>query len=112
MSQCCCIEVDYCESDFSKTKLVKARKGHKCVECHEIIKIGSLHEVVSGRWDTEMSRFRTCARCANVRDEYFSCGWYIGNMVEDFKECFGFDYTKGIPKDFAPCKGKKPVSNP
>lgn len=62
-----------------------------------------LHERVTGLWEGKWDTFRTCARCANIRRDYF-CSWVYGAAVETFKEAFGFDYRDGIPTDFDPCK--------
>ena len=106
---CCCI--DYLEpADVWNQRVIRSRKEHKCEECGDAIAKGKIYERTSmlfeGRWSTHI----TCARCANIRDEYFTCGCEMGNMVEDFRECFGFDYRDGIPPDFTPCKkGKTPT---
>lgn len=102
---CCCLEFDE-RADVCQSRLVRARKDHKCGECNDGIKAGSLYEVTRLLFDGSWSTHKTCARCANVRDEYFTCGAVMGSMAEDFEECFGFDYRDGIPPDFAPCKGR------
>lgn len=106
MNNCCCIQVDD-GPEFSSEQLQRARKPHVCGECQEAIPVGALYERVSGVWDGQFRTYKTCARCANIRDEYFACGWYYTQLVDDFRECFGFDYRDGLPADFAPCKGKK-----
>ena len=109
MRNCCCVYQDDDGPEFSRQQLHRARKPYKCGECQEEILIGALYERFSGRWDNGFNTHITCARCANIRDEYFNCGWYFGRLVEDFRDCFGFDYRDGIPADFAPCKGKQPA---
>ena len=99
---CCCLDIY--PSEWVDLSLVRARKRHTCVECGDSIQPGSLYERAEVLDDGVWSRFRTCARCCNVRDEFFTCGWYFGEVVEDFRECFGFDYREGIPEDFAPCR--------
>lgn len=109
MGNCCCIYVDD-YPDICHQKIVRARKEHRCTECGATIAPGRLYErasmLMDGRWDT----FTTCARCVNVRDEFFTCGYYFGGIREHFQECFGFDYARDEwPPDFAPCKGKEPT---
>lgn len=103
-----CIVADYGEpADFHREKLVRARKGHTCGECGETIEPGDLYERVTGLWEGEWLRNKTCARCVNVRTDYFDA-WVYGALVEDFYAEHGFDYRDGIPEDFAPCKEASP----
>lgn len=102
-----CIYVDFNEmTECHSEKLVWARKPYRCDECSETISSGSLYETASMKCDECWSRYRTCARCVNVRTDYFRT-WIYTQIVEDFKETHGFDYRKGIPADFAPCKSTK-----
>jgi hypothetical protein len=86
-----------------REELRRARKQYSCGECGDPIKVGALHEVSTGLWDGKWYTHRTCARCVNVRTDYFY-RWIYGCMVEDFIEAHGFDYRDGIPADFGPCK--------
>jgi hypothetical protein len=103
---CVWVDIDEGPTAFSE-EVRRARKTYRCCECGEEIKPGHLYEYASGKWDGEWGRFRTCARCANVRRDYFKGGWIYGQVVEDFQEAFGFDYRKGIPPDFAPCEDRR-----
>ena len=106
MNNCCCLDFDYESPEMHSQRLRRARKPHICCECHETIPAGALYEFVWGKWDGQFNTYKTCARCANIRDEYFTCGFGYGCLVSDFRECFDFDYRDGIPADFAPCRGK------
>ena len=98
-----CIYVDHGEScDVLTEKLRRARKEHTCCECGDAIKPGDLYEDSDGLWDGMWAKHRTCARCVNVRADYF-VGWTYTMMVEDFYNAHGFDYRDGIPADFTPC---------
>ena len=112
MNNCCCIDSYDDGPEFSTQQLQRARKPHQCCECHKTILAGSLYERVSGVWDGQFQTYKTCARCANIRNDYFPYGWYYTRLVEDFRDCFGFDYRDGIPADFAPCKGKTQEQTP
>lgn len=104
MNSCICIDVDEPCAVLSE-KTPRARVAHVCGECGDEIKPGRIYlrEVLAD--EGSVSTHKTCARCANVRSEYFDCGWYYGRLVRDFKDWHGFDYRDGIPSDFAPCKG-------
>ncbi len=100
-----CIYVgDYDAPAVHCDRLVRARKEHKCCECGDTIRAGLLYEYTTGLWDGFWSTYKTCARCVNIRNDYFR-GWVYTQMVEDFQEAHGFDYRDGLPADFAPCKG-------
>lgn len=107
MPNCCCIDVDE-TSTVIADEIRRARKPHTCCECGETIHPGSVYTYERTRhYDGYMQSFKTCARCRNIRDEYFTCGWYYEGMVEMFQECFGFDYRQGLPPDFAPCRSNQ-----
>lgn len=61
---------EYCE--FYEAKIVTAKKSHKCIECDIEIKPGQRYEVVSGFFDGEFFRQKTCLLCAELR-EAFCC---------------------------------------
>lgn len=104
MSACIDVYDGDCEARVHDERLVRARKGHKCTECRETIKPGALYERVRGLWeDRGWSEFKTCARCVNIRRDYFRT-WFYGFMVEHFKETHGFDYRDGLPEGFGPCQ--------
>lgn len=53
--------------DFYKSKLVRARKPHRCVECGSAITPGEEYESATGRWEGEIDTYRTCSRCLDLR---------------------------------------------
>lgn len=102
-----CIYVgDYDPPEVYSQVLRRARREHTCCECGETITPGDLYEVAKGKWDGDWNEYKTCARCVNVRTDYFR-GWFFGLMVEDFEATHGFDYRDGIPADFTPCGTKE-----
>lgn len=103
MDSCCCIDFDG-YNDVCDSSVVKARKQHKCCECDNSIEVGSIYKRTSVLFDGSWSKYKTCARCANVASEFMKCGYHFGGLTEDFEDCYEFDYRNGIPKDFAPCK--------
>ena len=99
-----CIVADYGEHvTLSTSKLVRGRKAHVCGECHDLIAVGDLHEHVKGLCEGEWWDHRTCARCVNVRTDYFF-SWVYGCLAADFEAEYGVDYRKGIPAHVTPCK--------
>ena len=80
---------DYDPPEFSDTAWPKARKIHICCECGYAIPKGEKYERVSGKWDGEMNVFKTCERCADLRDSLaeYNCGCYLfGGLSEDYWE--------------------------
>lgn len=53
--------------EFSDCKIVKARKIHKCSECHRDIAIGQQYERFSFKFDGHMYCEKTCLDCRNIR---------------------------------------------
>lgn len=92
------------------TKQVKARKPHKCCECHEDIKKGDLYQYYSGIWD-EPASYKQCTRCAEIFIEatrldagVFGDGvgftelrmWFLENMCRDYQ---GAEFLNGWAKN-------------
>lgn len=85
---CACeIEIDTqgCGPSFASTKLLKARKDHRCFECKGAIKKGTQYEKVAGKWGTGFETFKTCGDCGSLRTEFFRSGHYFGRIWEDFE---------------------------
>lgn len=63
----------------------KARTSHQCCECGEAISSGERYEYTSGVWDNRGASFKTCRRCAGVRN------WFVGECLPsyDCAPCFG-----------------------
>ena len=53
--------------EFFNAATVKARKDHKCHECYRVIPTGEQYFKLSGKWDGEMSTFKVCLDCEDVR---------------------------------------------
>ena len=70
---------------FVHERMRKARKTHKCSECHRVIAINEIYVYVTGVWDGEFSSFKTCVDCASLRNEFFS-SYIFEHVWEDFKE--------------------------
>jgi hypothetical protein len=50
-------------------------------------------EYVEGKWGDEWSRFRTCQVCANIRKDFFQCGFHYGGLRVELAECYGIELT-------------------
>jgi hypothetical protein len=73
--------------DFFSTERVRARKPHRCEECHQIIPVGSVYERHSGKFDGDFYSGKACLLCAEIRD-VFSCGdsYEYGTLWELMRE--------------------------
>lgn len=71
--------------EWVRVKEQRARKPHRCWECGAPIKPGDLYEYVVGKWEGDVSVFRTCEPCADLRDSYAAQGYCYtyGSLWED-----------------------------
>lgn len=53
---------------FDERVVARARKTHRCSECHEPIAVGDSYLRTFGVWGGDASRFKTCARCYFARE--------------------------------------------
>lgn len=85
---------------FSKITTPRARKEHRCVECRDLIPIGTVHEKITAVWDgmDSFDSMRTCMSCVEIRN-HFACGkgWVFGEVWNDLKENFFPNMTAGGP---------------
>ncbi len=101
MSEMMCCPLDSGEDDrpeFHTTKIVTGRKAYSCHECRDPIPVGTKHEYVSGKWDGDVSQFRNCLSCVEIRN-HFACGggFVYGEVWEDIRENFFPDMKAGGP---------------
>lgn len=82
---------------FCNSTLRVARKPHKCTECGEAIAAGMRHEITTGKWGDEISTFRTCLSCREIRNHFGCEGWVFGQLWEDLEENFFPDMKAGGP---------------
>lgn len=86
--ECSCeidVGIDDDGSEFTSTKMLKAKKDHKCYECRGVIKKGDRYEKTSGVWDGTFDTFKVCLDCLSLRKEFFRGGYYYGRIWEDFE---------------------------
>ena len=92
----CSVDIDEV-AEFCNESYPKARKEYICCECTGIISKGSNYEEVTGKWNGEISTYKTCIPCTRIRNHYCSSGFYFTRLREQIRECIGFDYTR-IPE--------------
>lgn len=78
---------DYEPPEAHSRSLRKARKAHRCDECFRSIAPGETYEYVWGKWEGDVSTFKTCPRCLKLREwlqAHVPCFcWAHGNLIED-----------------------------
>ena len=79
----------------------KARKQHKCCECGRFIQPGETYQRLSGIWDHEPARFKTCAECRDLRARFMHFIEY--EYYPPFGELFECMKEDGIAKESLPC---------
>lgn len=52
---------------FSNSRIIKARKDHKCYECGRPINKGGMYHYFSGLCEGDFSDYHTCLDCHNIR---------------------------------------------
>lgn len=67
-------------------KIVKARKPHRCYECHDTIPAGEQYERVSGIWEGKWETYHFCLPCREIAHEFSEGAIQFGVMWEDFHE--------------------------
>tara|TARA_R110001606_G_scaffold379922_1_gene540169 strand:- start:390 stop:725 length:336 start_codon:yes stop_codon:yes gene_type:complete len=51
-----------------RSVICKARKAHKCCECHVVINIGDQYQYSSGVWDGEPDDYKQSLGCGEIFD--------------------------------------------
>lgn len=86
MSYCTC---DYEPAEFyTRTWINRSKKPAKCCECGARIEPGSSYEYVAAKWDGYFGTFKTCERCADLRDSMVGESGCIshGELREEYRE--------------------------
>ncbi len=74
--------------EFYDTRTAKARKVHRCHECHRDINPGEIYRIDAGKFDGDFFTYKTCPHCS-VAIEWLNreCGGSIfGGAHEDIRE--------------------------
>lgn len=85
---CCCYDAP--QPDFHSARVVTARQRHRCCECLAFIQPGERYEYVSGLWEGELSTYKTCLACVELRtklSEHCGC-WVYEGIAEDICESY------------------------
>jgi len=79
---------DYDPAEFYSATMQKARKVHSCEECgKDRIQVGEIYERAVGKWEGDVTTFKTCCRCIALREfvkAHVPCFcWAHGNIIDD-----------------------------
>lgn len=66
----------------------KARKPHRCCECHAAINPGDSYEDVAGVDGNAFVTYKTCGPCVEIRTHFCDGSWLYGGLWEDMENCF------------------------
>lgn len=98
--ECACVSVDVddyeCCSELISDKWHKARKDHRCCECHRTIVNGEQYRRETLSDDGKISTYKTCADCESLKGAFFCGGYLFGNVWGDFQESFS-DCFEDLP---------------
>jgi hypothetical protein len=85
-SACSC---DYAAPEFMSQNVRTARKVHQCYECGCSIDPGTKYEETFGKWEGDISHFKTCHLCLEIRDwariSVPCFCWGFGEMLENIQ---------------------------
>ena len=84
-------------NEFSNSRIVKAKKQHRCYECREPIVIGERYRYHVAKFEGDFSTTKTCRRCEYLRHEIskkeieLGCAYHeswapYGEVVSSLKE--------------------------
>src|SRR3990167_254561 len=94
---------DYDPPEFCTVKTVTARKQFKCYECRSEIKPGDRYERAVGKWDDDLSTYRTCDLCAELRQwariSVPCFCWYYGYLHDNVEDMV-HEVRRDVPKGF------------
>jgi hypothetical protein len=68
--------------EFFNQKMQKAKKDYRCCECGKTIPASSIYQYTIGKWDGDMSTYRTCQTCVDVRARHCPNGYIFGCLVD------------------------------
>jgi hypothetical protein len=82
---------------------VKARKQHNCYECRGAINPGESYERAAGKWDGDFCEFKTCSRCAELRQwaqiSVPCFCWTYGELHENIRDMVT-EVRPDVPRGF------------
>ncbi len=86
--ECSCtvdVEIDD-RCTLLSNRFVKARKKHKCSECHRTIHPGEEYFKEATVYEKHFHDHKTCDDCYSIRQVFFSSGWYFGEIRKQMSE--------------------------
>lgn len=94
--ECTCV-VDYdgdCSDIWTEVER-RARKIHRCSECHRDIVKGEQYTYVSSLYDGSWSHYHVCLGCYRLAHNIYCNGVTFGRLAEDVWEALGVDIVTG-----------------
>ena len=90
----CCYYSDDLPKIFNAKEII-ARIPHTCCECGRTVQVGEIYENATGLWDGSWATYKTCEKCADIRESvsatvctnfgelYDSYEYLVGQEVAD-----------------------------
>jgi hypothetical protein len=79
-------DCDFTQPEFFTSQIRKARKEHTCCECGSKINPGDNYYFYSGKWEDNISSYKTCNDCQELAKEALEC-YGLGEMYDSLWEC-------------------------
>lgn len=67
-----------------KTRIIKSKKDHQCIECGRIVPKGESLEKFDGLYDDEWKHYYTCEECFHLRS------FIEQNISQEYPQIYGF----------------------
>lgn len=96
---CCFDNGDLETPEFFISKVVKARKAHRCYECSVTIAPKEHYHKITAKWGGDVETLKVCLECEALREEL-----YYFNSMHDNCYCIGYGELMGA-KDEAKDEG-------
>jgi hypothetical protein len=83
----CLIDDGADPAEFTSERWQRARKPHKCVECHRMISIGERYRYCVIKYDGSIDTYHTCAHCTQAEEwlRVHCHGWLFDHVQEDLE---------------------------
>ena len=84
--ECACLYNEGEPIQMHHVETRKARREHRCCECREPIAVGQSYEYVSGKFEGDFFRQRTCLLCVEIAKALYCEGRVYGLLWLDIEE--------------------------
>jgi hypothetical protein len=89
---------DGSQPDFFVSKNIISRREHRCCECYATIPAKTKYQHITGKWDGDILRYKSCMICAELRRILFDNQIYYTELWDNLSDCLDDLTIKDIDK--------------